>query len=95
MVASTAPTSQQAGYYCEVCDCVVKDSANYLDHINGKKREWLCPLGSAGAQAHGVASHGLLLARLLVSASMRTIHGLSEKLILDNGWNMLEGNFCV
>ena len=28
--------SQQAGYYCSVCDCTLRDSLSYLDHINGK-----------------------------------------------------------
>ncbi|XP_016460296.1 uncharacterized protein LOC107783792 [Nicotiana tabacum] len=39
VVTPIAPLSQQAGYYCPVCECVVKDSANYLDHINGKKHQ--------------------------------------------------------
>jgi U4/U6.U5 tri-snRNP component SNU23 len=34
------PTNIQngAGYFCEVCACLLKDSTSYLDHINGKKR---------------------------------------------------------
>lgn len=28
--------SAQAGYYCNVCDCILRDSQSYLDHINGK-----------------------------------------------------------
>jgi len=39
VVTPIAPLNQQAGYYCSVCECVVKDSANYLDHINGKKHQ--------------------------------------------------------
>ncbi|XP_016480573.1 uncharacterized protein LOC107801717 [Nicotiana tabacum] len=39
VVTPIAPLSQQAGYFCRVCECVVKDSANYLDHINGKKHQ--------------------------------------------------------
>ncbi|KAI3445407.1 hypothetical protein Pfo_002072 [Paulownia fortunei] len=36
VVTSIAPLSQKAGYYCSVCECVVREYANYLDHINGK-----------------------------------------------------------
>lgn len=39
VVTDSTPLSQQAGYYCNVCECIVKDSANFLDHINGKKHQ--------------------------------------------------------
>ncbi|KAI9287873.1 hypothetical protein BC943DRAFT_358370 [Umbelopsis sp. AD052] len=36
---AAGPASKQPGFYCKACDCVVKDSTNYLDHINGKKHQ--------------------------------------------------------
>jgi U4/U6.U5 tri-snRNP component SNU23 len=31
--------AQGAGYYCEVCECLLRDSLAYLDHINGKRHQ--------------------------------------------------------
>lgn len=36
VVSLNTPLNQQAGFYCNVCDCLLRDSQSYLDHINGK-----------------------------------------------------------
>jgi U4/U6.U5 tri-snRNP component SNU23 len=37
-VTNTTPLNERGGFYCEDCQCLLKDSSSYLDHINGKKR---------------------------------------------------------
>lgn len=32
-------TKSGVGWHCKVCDCYLKDSLGYLDHINGKKHQ--------------------------------------------------------
>jgi U4/U6.U5 tri-snRNP component SNU23 len=32
-------TSTGVGWHCKVCDCFLKDSHTYLDHINGRKHQ--------------------------------------------------------
>ncbi|KAI9019041.1 hypothetical protein DFJ74DRAFT_205967 [Hyaloraphidium curvatum] len=39
VVQAAGDTSKQPGFYCKVCDMVVRDSVNYLDHINGRKHQ--------------------------------------------------------
>lgn len=41
IVTTHTPKQQQGGFWCDVCECLIKDSQAYLDHINGKKHNRL------------------------------------------------------
>lgn len=36
IVTNSSSKAQQGGFYCQACDCLLLDSAGYLDHINGR-----------------------------------------------------------
>jgi U4/U6.U5 tri-snRNP component SNU23 len=36
LVTNASAKNQQGGFYCEVCDCLLRDSRAYYDHINGR-----------------------------------------------------------
>ncbi|KAH7045519.1 zinc finger matrin-type protein 2-like protein, partial [Linnemannia elongata] len=36
-VVQGGPNGRAPGFYCKICDCVLKDSTAYMDHKNGKK----------------------------------------------------------
>lgn len=38
---------QKAGFWCEVCSVLLKDSASYLAHVNGKKRKFSLVLSAS------------------------------------------------
>lgn len=39
IVTAATPLQNRGGYYCDVCDCLLKDSSTYLDHINGRPHQ--------------------------------------------------------
>ena len=53
LVTDTTPVAAQGGYWCELCQCTLRDSLGYLDHINGKKREQCGKCSGDCARARG------------------------------------------
>ncbi|CDJ36092.1 uncharacterized protein EMH_0007420 [Eimeria mitis] len=41
IVTLQTPRMQQGGFWCDICECLCKDSQAYLDHINGRNHNRL------------------------------------------------------
>lgn len=39
LVTEATPQAQVGGYWCEVCQCTLRDNMTYLDHINGRPHQ--------------------------------------------------------
>ena len=39
VLANETMHKKGGGYWCDVCECLLRDSVGYLDHINGKKHQ--------------------------------------------------------
>jgi U4/U6.U5 tri-snRNP component SNU23 len=39
LLSQDGVTKSGVGWHCSVCDCFLKDSMTYLDHINGRKHQ--------------------------------------------------------
>ena len=40
-VTNASGKMQQGGFYCATCDCLLKDSVAYMDHVNGRSHNRL------------------------------------------------------
>jgi U4/U6.U5 tri-snRNP component SNU23 len=41
VVTPLTPKQHQGGYWCDVCECLIKDSNAFLDHLNGRRHNKL------------------------------------------------------
>ncbi|UKJ89611.2 hypothetical protein MACJ_002862 [Theileria orientalis] len=41
VIDALGPRSKQGGFFCKTCNCLLKDSQTYLDHLNGRKHNRL------------------------------------------------------
>ena len=64
----------QAGYYCSVCECILRDSQSYLDHINGKyhNRALGMSMRVERSTAHDVSSPAQIYIMLILETLWRS-----------------------